>query len=64
MTHLPANFPIKVLQFCSASKANYLDSLSADEIRLRMKRGADTRSHFDALCRQNRAKQLNRLLEG
>lgn len=59
MTHLPANFPTKVLQFCSVSKANPLDSLSADEIRLRMKRGADLQSHFEALTRKNKARQLN-----
>jgi hypothetical protein len=56
-THLPANFPIKVLQFCLP--ANPLDSLSADEIRRRMILGADTRSHFDALFRLNQARQLN-----
>jgi len=59
MTHFPANFPTKVLQLRNPSKANHLDSLSADEIRRRMILGADTRSHFDALFRLNQARQLN-----
>jgi len=60
-TNLPHNFPQRVL---TLFRRDRLDELSADEIRRRMKAGADTQTHFDALCRQNRAKQLNAMLEG
>jgi len=58
-THLTSNFPEKVLRFCGASKANPLDNMSADEIKSRMIRGADTQSHFEALLQRNRARHLN-----
>jgi len=61
-TNLPMNFPAQVLKLWTV-RSNPLDSMSADEIKRRMKLGADTRSHFEALTRANRAKQLNKLLE-
>lgn len=56
---LPVGFPEKVLRFCGASKANPLDNMSADALRDRIRAGHDSRAHFDALFRLNRARQLN-----
>lgn len=57
-TDFPMNFPEKVLKFCTP-RANPLDSMSADALRDAIRAGRDSRSHFEALFRQNRARQLN-----
>lgn len=55
--NLPIDFCDRVLKLRASTEAVYLDNLSSDAIRDRIRRGVDTADGFAALTRRN---QTNR----